>query len=137
MKSLLIKSALEAAEELDRYPLKRILSFLESEGDPNDWRSIRANAVGIRHPPLTTYKCVRVGTRERLLEVAEKHPDKLHIELNALATRVILDNEKRAIGIEYLKGERLYRAHGNPSSARESRTQVFASREIILCGRRL
>ena len=134
LKSLLIKSALEAAEELDRYPLKRILSFLESEGDPNDWRSIRANAVGIRHPPLATYKCVRVGTRERLLEVAEKHPDKLHIELNALATRVILDNEKRAIGIEYLKGERLYRAHGNPSSATGEPHQVFASREIILCG---
>lgn len=134
LKSLLIKSALEAAEELDRYPLKRILSLLESEGDPNDWRSIRANAVGIRHPPLTTYKCVRVGTRERLLEVARKHPDKLRIELNALAIRVILDNERRATGIEYLKGERLYRAHSSPSSATGERCEAFASREIILSG---
>jgi choline dehydrogenase-like flavoprotein len=79
-----------------------------------------------------------VGTRERLLDVAKKHPDRLRIELHALATRVLFDDGNRAIGVEYLKGERLYAAHPNASpnasaSAGETRT-VRARREVILAG---
>ena len=56
------------------------------------------------------------------------------IELDALATRVIFDDRQRAIGVEYLKGERLYRAHASPNAAPGVLRQVFASREIILSG---
>ena len=42
-------------------------------------------------------------------------PGRLKIELNALATRVLFDESNRAIGVEYLKGERLYRAHAKPN----------------------
>lgn len=130
---VILKSAKEAFEEIT-HPLKRILWFLKGKADPNDWRLVKADAFGLRYPPLTTREYVRVGSRERILDVAKKHPDKLNIELNALATRVLFDNENRAIGVEYLKGERLYRAHANPSSDAGERRQAFASRETILCG---
>ena len=58
----------------------------------------------MRYTPLTTASHRRAGTRERLLDVAERHPDRLCIELDALATRVLLDESKRAIGVEYLQG---------------------------------
>ena len=65
---------------------------------------------GLCYTPLATDRHQRVGTRERLLDVAARHPDRLRIELDALATRVLFDDDNRAVGVEYLKGERLYRA---------------------------
>lgn len=130
---VIAKSAKEAFEEIG-HPLQRILWFFKGKGDPNDWRLLQANSYGLRYPPLTTRECVRVGSRERILEVARKHPDRLDIELHALATRVLFDRESRAIGVEYLKGGRLYRAHANASSDAGEKRQAFASRETILCG---
>jgi choline dehydrogenase len=105
--------------------------------DPNEWEVVRDSAPGLRLTPLTTRKQARMGTRERLLDVQARFPDRLQIELNALATRVILDDQQRAIGVEYLKGERLYSAHHNaapdPASA-GVRQQALASREVILAG---
>ena len=56
------------------------------------------------------------------------------MELDALATRVLFDDQNRAVGVEYLKGERLYQAHGNPGRDGGVKCQAFASRETILCG---
>lgn len=131
--SVITKSAKQVFKEI-RHPLKQLLWLLRSQGDPNDWRLVQSNSFGFRYPPLTTRKHVRVGSRERIWDVAGKYPDKLRIELNALATRVLFDNQNRAIGVEYLKGERLYRAHAHPSSAAGEKRQAFASRETILCG---
>jgi len=58
----------------------------------------------------------------------------LKIELNALATRVLLGKDLRAIGVEYLSGERLYRAHVQPSDRPAETRQLYASREVILAG---
>jgi len=113
--------------------IPNIVRSLESKGDPNDWRSVSCSAEGIRYPPLATHKHARNGTRERLLEVARKFPDRLVIELDALATRVLFDG-KRAIGVEYLKGRRLYRAHGDQMPTAGERRECFASREVVLCG---
>jgi choline dehydrogenase len=51
-----------------------------------------------------------------------------------LATRVIIDDDGRATGVEYLKGERLYRASANPGTAGGELCQAPASREVILAG---
>ncbi len=75
-----------------------------------------------------------MGTRERLLDVAARHPDRLHIELHALATRVLFDADNRAIGVEYLKGERLYRAHADASPDPGEPRVINARREVILAG---
>jgi len=108
--------------------------LLESQLDPNDWRAVKENSFGMRYLPLTTRNHARIGSRERVLEVASKYPDRLRIELDALVTRVLLDEGCRAIGVEYLKGEKLYRAHWRPSDSSGDIRQVRASREVILSG---
>ncbi|RYY75418.1 MAG: GMC family oxidoreductase [Gammaproteobacteria bacterium] len=102
--------------------------------DPNDWRLVRENSWGVRYTPLATKNHERNGTRERLLDVAERYPKNLTIELNAVATRVLFDDDNRAIGVEYLKGERLYKAHSLPRNSNGELKKVFASEEIILAG---
>ncbi|MGE3177376.1 MAG: GMC family oxidoreductase N-terminal domain-containing protein, partial [Vicinamibacterales bacterium] len=107
---------------------------LESQLDPNDWRVVKDDAIGLRYTPLTTKGGKRMGTRERVLEVQKKHPDRLKVQLHALATRVLFDERNHAIGVEYQSGEALYGAHAQPSAAPGSVKQVFAAREVILAG---
>jgi choline dehydrogenase len=129
----ILESAYKAAADRSE-PFERVRWLFESQADPNDWRLVKGNAVGIRYPPLTTRGHQRAGTRERLLETARRHPQRLRIELDALATRVLFDDGGRAVGVEYLKGQRLYRPHGKPGPDPGERREVRASREVILCG---
>ncbi|MEQ1910523.1 MAG: GMC oxidoreductase, partial [Vicinamibacterales bacterium] len=69
-----------------------------------------------------------------VLAVAKAHPDRLKVQLNALATQVLFDASDRAIGVEYLSGEQLYGAHPNPNTEPGVRRRVFAAREVILAG---
>jgi choline dehydrogenase len=115
-------------------PLRAIRRLVESLADPNDQRLLRRNADGLCFTPLTTEDHRRVGTRERLLDVAKRHPDRLRIELHALATRVLFDADNRAVGVEYLKGERLYRADPHPADASGEMRTIHAGREVILAG---
>ena len=133
MMKVIEDSAFGAVAELD-HPLKRVFWFLRAKGDPNDWRSVSCNAFGIRYLPLTTSNHARFGSRERLLAVAARHPDKLKIEMDALACRILFDRNRRAIGVEYLKGRNLYRAHDSVPSDPGEKRQARASREVILCG---
>ncbi|MGA8272946.1 MAG: GMC family oxidoreductase [Candidatus Sulfotelmatobacter sp.] len=112
---------------------KRLEWMFEGLMDPNDWRLVREDAVGTRFTPLTTKNHTRFGTRERLLETRREHPN-LRVELNALATRVLLDQNNRAVGVEYLHGERLYRAHSQPSPEKGELRNIYASKEVILSG---
>jgi len=113
--------------------IKRVGWFLEGWGDPNDWRLVRQNARGSRYTPLTTRNHARMGSRERLLETAHEHRN-LKLELNALATKVLFDENNRAIGVEYLHGERLYRACPRPSQEPGEFRKIYASKEVILAG---
>jgi choline dehydrogenase-like flavoprotein len=130
---VLLDSAHEAFDDIGQ-PIERLLDLVESKADPNDWRLVTENAVGVRYTPLATRGHARMGARERALETAQKYPDRLRIELDALVTRVLLDENNRATGVEYLKGERLYRAHGQPATTAGELRQVQATREVILCG---
>jgi len=129
----IVTSAVEALVD-DGRPEERVWWALESGFDPNDWRLVKDNAVGTRYLPLTTHGHRRMGSRERVLDVARRYPEHLKIVMNALASRVILDADNRAVGVEYLEGERLYRAHARPSPAAGERRTVHASREVILAG---
>jgi choline dehydrogenase len=114
--------------------LRAIRRLVESLADPNDQRLLRRNADGLCFTPLTTEGHRRAGTRERLLDVVKRHPDRLRIELHALATRVLFDADNRAVGVEYLKGEHLYRAHPQPADDPGELRTVYAGREVILAG---
>ncbi|HZA55394.1 MAG TPA: GMC family oxidoreductase [Candidatus Udaeobacter sp.] len=130
---VMIQSALSAFDAMGD-PLQQVKWLIKAQHDPNDWRLVKSNSFGIRYAPLTTRAHVRVGSRERILDVARQYPEKLNVELNALVTRLRFDNRNRATGVEYLKGERLYRAHANPSRDSGEKRQASASRETILCG---
>jgi choline dehydrogenase-like flavoprotein len=130
---VLLESADAAFDDIGQ-PIERVHDLLEAKADPNDWRLVTENAVGVRYTPLTTRNHARMGTRERVLETAQKYPDRLRLELDALVTRVIIDERNRATGVEYLKGERLYRAHGQPGTAVGVPSSAEATREVILCG---
>jgi choline dehydrogenase len=133
LEKVLEKSVRSEVKALDS-PLKRILWLLLGQADPNDWRLVVKNAFGIHYPPLATHKHARIGTRERLLDIQSKYPNNLTIELDALATRVLFDESNRAVGVEYLKGARLYQAHKKPSADAGEKREVRASREVILSG---
>jgi choline dehydrogenase len=133
LRRILERSAIAASRQMGGR-LKRLNGFLKTRGDPNDWRSVESNSYGLRFLPLTTRDHIRVGSGDRLREIAAKYPDRLTLELDALVTRVLFDENRRALGVEYLKGERLYRAHANPSRRPGEKRQAFASRETILSG---
>jgi choline dehydrogenase-like flavoprotein len=134
----LVKVVLDSAEAIVARTggLRRYLRLLfRSFIDPNDAASIAHPPEGLCYTPLTTRRHARAGSRERLLSVARRWPALLRIELNALATRVILDDDLRASGVEYLPGAKLYRAHSKPAtSAAPSCKRIRARREVILAG---
>jgi choline dehydrogenase-like flavoprotein len=115
-------------------PITRLWWLLQGKADPNDWRLVKQNAVGVGYLPLATRDHARMGARERVLDVARRHPDRLRLELDALVTRVLFGAGNRALGVEYLRGERLYRAHRFPSGEAGERREIRASAEVILAG---
>jgi choline dehydrogenase-like flavoprotein len=129
----ILRSA-RAALEQSGWSVGQLEELLEGAADPNDWRLVCADAEGVRYTPLTTRDTRRMGTRERVLETIERHPDRLTLELDALATRVLLDDANRAVGVEYLKGERLYRAHARPATTGGERREARVRREVVLAG---
>jgi choline dehydrogenase-like flavoprotein len=128
-----LDEALKALVE-EGHEARQICSALEGALDPNDWRLVKRNAIGGRYLPLTTQAGRRTGARERVMDVARRQPANLKITTHALATRVILDERNRAVGVEYLRGERLYRAHAQPNEATGEPSTIYASREVILAG---
>jgi len=110
----------------------RLTRFAIDEDDPNDRRLQGRLAEGLCAIPLSTTGGRRRGARERVLSAMRDHG--LSVEFDALATRVLLDADKRAIGVEYLKGRNLYRASPNAIEGAGLPKRVRAVREIILAG---
>ncbi|HYZ63831.1 MAG TPA: GMC family oxidoreductase [Acetobacteraceae bacterium] len=113
--------------------LRQLWRLLLGRADPNDRRILGSASAGLCFTPLCTDRGARFGTRERLLDVAARHPDRLRIELHALVTSVLLDDNRRAAGVAYLKGPHLYRATPCVSGQGEPRT-ARCTREVILAG---
>jgi choline dehydrogenase-like flavoprotein len=134
LQSFFIDTVSATVKEIGGKFTERLKWYIQGKGDPNDWRLVEGDSTGLRYPPLATNKHARTGARERVLDVAEKYPKNLTIELDALATRVIFEGpENRAVGVEYLKGARLYRASRNPQDG-GVKHEVYVSREVILAG---
>ncbi len=133
MVRMVAESAHEFVHSLPN-PLLSILRWLRRPGDPNARVWGQGSFEGLCYTPLSTSGHQRTGARERVMQVASKHKEFLHVELDALATRVIFDQAGTASGVEYLKGARLYRAHSVCSDSPGDRREVRASREVVLCG---
>jgi choline dehydrogenase len=124
------KSALERLSKRLRRFVERLARSVAGEDDPNDVGLRGCLQEGLSAVPLSTLRGRRRGARERVLEATRQHD--LHVEFDALATRVLFDADNRAVGVEYLKGRNLYRASPNAGTAEGRREQVFARREVIL-----
>jgi len=133
VRRLLLDSALAVTSTASN-PLGTLNKLFHSEADPNDRRFAHAGFEGICYTPLSTKDHRRVGARERVLDVAASHPDRLRVELHALATQVIFDEHQRAIGVDYLKGAHLYRADPVPSADSGAPQRLLVRREVILAG---
>jgi len=115
----------------------RLIARLENHFDPNDWRAVTKSLEGICLTPLTTFEGARIGSREFVRRVQRGCPQNLTVRTHALATRVLLDENNRAAGVEYLDGPHLYRADPKaPLSGgiTAPRRTVNARREVILAG---
>jgi choline dehydrogenase len=113
-----------------------VVDILKSRIDPNDWRKVKESAEGLCLMPLTTRNGNRVGSREYIKAVEQACADNLTVKLHAFVTKVILDENNTATGVEYLEGKRLYRADRTPlqNNGDGVKHQIKALREVILCG---
>lgn len=101
--------------------------------DPNDARLVDAAAEGMVFVPLHMNGGTRESTRDYIRATVAACRGNLSVELHALATRVIFDGT-RAVGVEYLSGENIYRASPEPRDTAGVRREVRVRREVILCG---
>ena len=134
VRKTVVESARAALQDAARGSRFNLGSLSNVEADPNDMRVAADEGVGVRFTPTTTRDSVRVGARERLLDVRERYGERLKIQTHALATRVLFDTANHAIGVEYLAGERLYRADPRVSTQTGHVRRALASREVILSG---
>jgi choline dehydrogenase-like flavoprotein len=112
----------------------RLVHWLEDLLDPNDWDRVRRNLEGPAFVPLAVENGIRRGTRELICDTMQVRSDLLTVKLNALVTRVVLDDSNRATGVEFVDRAHLYRADPNARDDADlppGRT-VRARREVIL-----
>ena len=122
--------------------------------DPNHYRTSSESPEGVVMIPVAVYGRSttvhqnrqtpyamlgrRSSPRELLHETLATHRDKLTIWTNCLVTKLILsdDERPRALGVQFLRGEKLYRAHENPSTEEGERGEVRVrdGGEVILAG---
>jgi choline dehydrogenase len=131
----LLEIVAKAAKQGLREHIGNPLARLRVHFDPNDWRVVKKNYQGIAFTPLACNRGQRNSTREYIRSVQQEFPDQLVVRLHALTTRVLFDDDNRAIGLEYLQGKHLYQADPRASQANGNageKQQVFVKREVIL-----
>jgi choline dehydrogenase len=111
--------------------------LVEAKFDPNDLRVLERHGVGLIAVPMAINEAGRrAGTRERIRAVAGA-TDRLEVRTKCHVTGLVFDEHDplRAIGVRYLRGERLYRADRDPTRIGKPTgppEEVRASREVIL-----
>jgi choline dehydrogenase len=133
--SRLAKAALEESLRRIANPVKRFFLKWKTHADPNDWRFIREKPEGLCVTPITTQSARRVGTREYIRRVRKQCPTLLEVRTHALVRRILLDEQNRAYGVEYIAGAHQYRADprhgmvapGEPETVRAAREVIVAA----------
>jgi choline dehydrogenase len=104
--------------------------------DPNDIRLVDAAAEGMIFVPMHMNSGTRESTRDYVRATMAACRGNLRLELHALATRVLFDETNKAVGVEYLAGQNLYRASARPDTRPDAgeRRELRVRREVILAG---
>jgi choline dehydrogenase-like flavoprotein len=130
---IIADSALKCIGELGG-TARRLEDILKSLGDPNDWRLQGEHPEGVYFTPLATRDHARNGSRDRIREIQRRYPRNLTVQTNCLATRILLDESNRAIGVAYVEGEHLYGADPAYDGAQRGKERAAAARrEVIVC----
>jgi choline dehydrogenase len=136
----IVEAAVQEAATVNRHlygdAISMVLSPSRALWDPNDVRLVDAAYEGMVFVPIHVNGGTRESTRDYVLATSAECPGNLYVELHALATRVLFEDGNRAVGVEYLSGESLYRASARPDArpSAGSLLEVRAKREVILCG---
>ncbi|KAI9334659.1 hypothetical protein DFJ73DRAFT_764063 [Zopfochytrium polystomum] len=85
-------------------------------------------------PPLSILNGTRTGLIEFLLATKAKYPNNLDIMMDTLVTKVLLDDNNAAYGVQVAKGKSLYHASplSDKSSALPNLMEIYANREVVL-----
>jgi choline dehydrogenase len=101
--------------------------------EPNSWE--KPQYEGITFAPLATLNGRRAGTRELIDMTLQAYPQNLIIRMSNLATRILFDADRRAVGVECWEGEHLYRADPNAAGGNDYEVKrYYAGREVIVSG---
>ncbi|MBT2543134.1 GMC family oxidoreductase N-terminal domain-containing protein [Streptomyces sp. ISL-44] len=133
----LLAVILSAAQDTLADFIGRPLSPLEGLGsfvDPNDWRVQTEGLQGLWQIPISTADGRRSAARERVRAVQRSHPDNLIVRTNALVTRVVLDEDGAATGVDYVDQPHAYRADPGTHDglALPVPRRALATREVVL-----
>ncbi len=113
---------------------------IKARFDPNDWQTMKRRSEGVMLIPIAVRAGERSSPRDYLVEVQKSFPERLTIQTDTLVTEVIFDRdpgapgEPVAIGVRFLRGKHLYRAHPEPGHESGVSGEAFCRREVILCG---
>lgn len=131
----LLTTAHWGARRFRRSLIRRLKRYRQTLDDPNDRRNRAAFEGMTTTIPLATDDGKRNGPRDFIRVVQMKYPRRLTIRMNTVATRVVFDDDKRAVAVECAEGQHLYRADPNATGTRSYETKTYrCSGEIILAG---
>jgi choline dehydrogenase len=108
--------------------------------DPNRKFAGDENRVGVFSTPASISRGARGGVRERILAVAGANPYRLELITDTFVKRVLLDENKQAVGVECIAAPRFYDATARgPKEAPPAATGLTQLRlkpggEVILAG---
>ncbi|KJA28817.1 GMC oxidoreductase [Hypholoma sublateritium FD-334 SS-4] len=141
----LISLVQAAATSLGKGLLSSIISTVTGlaqafSADLNSLSPPPDTTTGIFQVPLSVTESTRARSspRKLILDTIQNKKYNLTLQLNTLVTRVLFDTSSstpKAIGVDFLSGNHLYRA--DPSSGNATSTgsgSFFASREVIVSG---
>ncbi|MDH7447770.1 GMC family oxidoreductase N-terminal domain-containing protein [Aquimarina sp. 2201CG14-23] len=115
---------------------KNLFNYLfdEKSFDVNRRFFERGGEGPVMIPQTMDRNSTRHTVREYLLETQEQYPDNLTIITNALVSKVVFNDQKEAIGVEYLEGNNLYEADKlyDDNTPQPAAVFVKAGREVIL-----
>jgi len=113
---------------------------IKARFDPNNWETLKRRPEGVMLVPIAVRDGQRSSPRDYLSQAQKEHPERLTIWPETLVTEIIFDREPgqtrepTAIGVRFLQGRHLYKAHPDPSSAAGTAGEVYCKGEVILCG---
>jgi choline dehydrogenase len=113
-------------------PLGRIWRAIIGMADPNEWTLVKDSAEGVRFTPLAIKNGKRFGTRDYIRQAEREALGSLTVSTGSYATRIILDDSRRATGVEFVKTRHRFGPGATGPSDDARRETAHATREVIV-----